>query len=181
MDCCAVAWLPRHEAIKRVLGICCAIIFIYGPCIPPLLVLVMSCQYSTGQGVIVWLWRAVFAVAVTAFLVLSIVRTIVVKAKIVGLELHPLPLPVAVLGSRRVRQSRCFAPLTSESLFVSLSLPMSPNHHTVLVRCCRPPCPCSSDIDNDPPGRCWKTRMKTHRCQLNNAAPSSCCTNRAAL
>ena len=35
MDSCAVAWLPRHEASKRILGICCAIIFIYGPCIPP--------------------------------------------------------------------------------------------------------------------------------------------------
>ena len=35
MDLCAVAWLPRHEASKRILGICCAIIFIYGPCIPP--------------------------------------------------------------------------------------------------------------------------------------------------
>jgi hypothetical protein len=47
----------------------------------------------------VWLWQTVFDVVVTAFLILSIVRTIIVKAKIVGLELHPLPLPAAVLGS----------------------------------------------------------------------------------
>jgi hypothetical protein len=31
MDLCAVVWLPRHEVSKRILGICCAIIFIYGP------------------------------------------------------------------------------------------------------------------------------------------------------
>ena len=53
MDLCAVAWLPRHEASIRILGIWCAFICLcdccvcvccrrssrcccYGPCIPPL-------------------------------------------------------------------------------------------------------------------------------------------------
>ena len=58
---------------------------------------------------------------------------------------------------------------------------MSPNHRTVLVCCCRPPRRRAGDLDNDPPGRCRKTRMKMHRCCLNNAAPSPCCTKRVAL
>ena len=42
---------------------------------------------------------AVFAVAVVAFLVISIVCAIFVKEKIIGVEpRHPLPLPVAVPG-----------------------------------------------------------------------------------
>ena len=119
-----------------------------------------------------WLWPAVFAIAITTFLVLSIVCTIIVEAKIVGLELpHSLPLPAAVLGGWRIRQHRHAAPLMSESLSVSLSLSLSPNHCTVLVRCHRPPCCGPNDIDNDPPVRRWKTRMKTHRCRLNNASP----------
>ena len=119
-----------------------------------------------------WLWPAVFAIAITAFLVLSIVCTIIVEAKIVGLELpHSLPLPAAVLGGWRIRQHRRAAPLMSESLSVSLSLSLSPNHCTVLVRCHRPPCCGPDDADNDPPVRRWKTRMKTHRCRLNNASP----------
>ena len=84
------------------------------------------------------------------------------------------------MGSRRIRQHRRVAPLNIESLFVSLSLPMSPNYCTVLVPCRRPPCCHVGDIDDNPPGRCRKTRMKTHCCRLNNAASSPCCTKRVA-
>ncbi len=67
-----------------------------------------------------WLWRAVFAVAVAAFLILSVVRTIVIKSQIIGLELpHPLPLLVAVLGGRRIRQ-RCRASPLNIRVFVCI-------------------------------------------------------------
>ena len=62
----------------------------------------------------------IFAVAVAAFLVLSIVRAVAVIAEIVGLEPPtPLPLPAAVLGGNCGRQCRLAAPSTYKSLSIS--------------------------------------------------------------
>ncbi len=135
MDSCAVAWLPRHEASKRILGICCATIFMYGPCIPP---------PRPSYVMSIFNWLGCHCVALASCFChrrhclprpLSIVRTIVVKAKIVGLELHPLPLPGAVLGSPRVRQRRRVAPLDVRVFvyIIVLAYVPQPSHRPCLL------------------------------------------------
>ncbi len=78
----------------------------------------------------------IILVCLGGFLVLSVVCTFVINTKIVGLELpHPLPLHVAVLGGRHVRQRSCAVPLDIRvvvRIIVLIFVPR-PSHHLCLL------------------------------------------------
>jgi hypothetical protein len=97
---------------------------------------------------------AVFAFAVVAFLILSIVSAIFLEAENFGLEPpHPLPLPAAVPGSQRRWQPCCAAFLDVRDLVRIIIIVVViwkqvglPDYCTVLVQHCwhPPPHRCSS-------------------------------------